>query len=214
MQDALDNVFAQREIIFTHGLPLEESNNCPSRPTVLSCTCSWGHDVRFLDRRHLSFTADFLRKTSPSKLSLKKKSIRKWHGLTLEDLQKVYSRLGNEALIAILAQPQSSSPTITILTSDHHCPNFGYNSQVLRRKHPVLGIILNPLSLLFQLARFHGNNTNKRLQNNGFRTFQRSHMFSVAFCIMPIRAWWLARVFCSYDPEPRVFFGFLWLQRS
>ena len=80
--------------------------------------------------------------------------------------------------------------------------------------HWTWGVKLNPLSLLFQLARYHRNNTNKRLQNNGFRTLQRNHMFSVALCIMRMRAWWLARVFCSYDPEPRVFFGFLWRQRS
>ena len=80
-------------------------------------------------------------------------------GLTFEDLQTVYSRLGNEGRIAILAQPPSSSPTIAILTSDHHGSNFSHNSQVLRRKHPVLGIKLNPLSLLFQLARYHRNNT-------------------------------------------------------
>ena len=141
------------------------------------------------------------------------KSIRKWAGIW-RSANSRYSRLGNEGLIAILAQPPSSSPTIAILTSDHHGSNFSYNSQVLRRKHPVLGIKLNPLSLLFQLARYHRNNTNKRLQNNGFRTLQRNHMFSVALCIMRMRAWWLARVFCSYDPEPRVFFGFLWRQRS
>ena len=35
MQDALENVFAQREIIFTHRLTLDEGNSCPSRPTVL-----------------------------------------------------------------------------------------------------------------------------------------------------------------------------------
>ena len=127
---------------------------------------------------------------------------------------EVYSRLGNEGLITILAQPPSSSSKIAILTSDHHGSNFSYNSQVLRIKHPVLGIKLNPLSLLFQMARNHRNNTNKRLQNNGFHTFQRNHMFSVALCSMRIRAWWLACVFCIYDPEPRVFFGFLWRQRS
>ena len=66
----------------------------------------------------------------------------------------MYSRLGNEGLIAIL-EPLSSSPTIAILTSDHHASNFSYNSQVLRRKRPVLGIKLNPPSLLFQLARYH-----------------------------------------------------------
>ena len=81
--------------------------------------------------------------------------------------------------------------------SDHHGSNSSYNSQVLWRKHPVLGIKLNPLSLLFRLARYHQNDTNKRLQNNDFRTFRRNHMFSVALCIMNMRAWWLARVFCS-----------------
>ena len=86
-----------------------------------------------------------------------------------------------------LAQPPSSSLTIAILTSDHHGSNFSYNSQVLRRKHPVLGKKLNPLSLLFQQARYHRHNTDKRLQNNGFRTFQRNHMFSVALCIMRVR---------------------------
>ena len=35
MQDALENVFARREIIFTHRLTLEEGNSCPSRPKVL-----------------------------------------------------------------------------------------------------------------------------------------------------------------------------------
>ena len=90
-------------------------------------------------------------------------------------------------LIAILAQPPFSSPTIAILTSDHHRSNFSYNCQVFRRKHPVLGTKLNPLSLLFQLARYHRHNTNKRLQNNGFRTFQRNHMFSVALCLCIMR---------------------------
>ena len=51
-----------------------------------------------------------------------------------------------------------------------------------------VSIKLNLLSLLFQLARYHRNNTNKRLQNNGFRTLQRNHMFSVALCIMRMRA--------------------------
>ena len=35
MQDALENVFAQREIVLTHRLTLDERNSCPSRPTVL-----------------------------------------------------------------------------------------------------------------------------------------------------------------------------------
>ena len=52
-------------------------------------------------------------------------------GLTFKDLQTVYSKLGNEGLIAIRAQPPSSSSTIAILTSDHHGSNFSYNSQVL-----------------------------------------------------------------------------------
>ena len=54
MQDAVENVVAQREIIFTHRLTLEESNSCPSRPTVLYRVAEDnGHDVRFIDRRHL-----------------------------------------------------------------------------------------------------------------------------------------------------------------
>ena len=140
--------------------------------------------MRFIDRRYL-LQQTLKKKTSPSKLSLKKNKVEKvsGSGLTFEDLQTVYSRLGNEGLIAILAQPPSSSPTIAILTSDHHASNFSYNSQVLRRKHPVLGIKLNPVSLLFQLARYHCNNTNKRLQNNGFRSLQRNHMFSVALSL-------------------------------
>ena len=59
-------------------------------------------------------------------------------GLTFEDLQTVYSRLGNEGLIAILAQSPSSSPTIAILTSDHHGSNFNYNSQVLYFEENIL----------------------------------------------------------------------------
>ena len=210
----MDKVFAQREIIFTHRLTLDESYSCPSRPTVLYMYLKTWYTIKY--RSAPSFTADFKRKTSPSKLSLKKNKVEKvsGSGLTFEDLQIVYSRLGNEGLIAILAQPPSSSPTIAILTSDHHASNFSCNSQVLQRKHPVLGIKLNPLSLLFQLARYHRNDTDKRLQKNGFRTLQRNHMFSVALCIIRMRAWWLARVFCSHDPEPRVFFGFLWRQRS
>ena len=35
LQDALENVFTQRETIFTHKLTLDESNSRPSRPTVL-----------------------------------------------------------------------------------------------------------------------------------------------------------------------------------
>ena len=52
--------------------------------------------------------------------------------------------------------------------------------------------------------------------NNGFRTFRRNHMFSVAMCIMSTRALWLGRVCCSYWLRTtRVFFlYFLWLQRS
>ena len=46
-----------------------------------SCTCSWGHDVRSFDRRHL-LQNTFKRNTFPSKLSLKKdkvkKDTRKW----------------------------------------------------------------------------------------------------------------------------------------
>ena len=70
-------------------------------------------------------------------------------------------------------------------TLGHHTTS---DNQVLGRKHSVLGIKLNPLFLLFQLARYHRNNTDKRLQNNVFRTLQRNHMFTVALCIMRMRA--------------------------
>ena len=104
----------------------------------------------------------------------------------------------------------------SVRTSDHYGSNFSYNSQVLRRKHPVLGIKLNPLSLLFQMARYPRNNILINGFNNGFRTFRRNHMFSVAMCIMSTRALWLGRVCCSYWLRTtRVFFlYFLWLQRS
>ena len=85
--------------------------------------------------------------------------IRKWADVW-RSANSRYSRLRNEGLIAILAQPPLSCPMITIRTSDCHGSNFGYNGQVLRRKHPALGIKLNPLSFLFQLARYHRNNTN------------------------------------------------------
>ena len=71
----------------------------------------------------------------------------------------------------------------------------------------------SPLSLLFQQARYH-----LIILINGFKTMAfvlfKETTFSVALCIMRMRAWWLALVFCSYNPEPRVFFGFLWRQRS
>ena len=76
MQDALENVFAQREIIFTHRLTLDESSSCPSRPAV----CSWGHDVWFIDRRHLY--SRLLKKNFAVEIIPKEeqgwKSIRKW----------------------------------------------------------------------------------------------------------------------------------------
>ena len=137
------------------------------------------------------------------------KSIRKW-----ADIWRSANSVQQIRKWRAYCDPCTTTVFIAILTSDHHGSNFNYNSQVLRRKHPVLGKKLNPLSLLFQLARYQRNNTNKRLQNNGFRTLQRNHVFSVALCIIRMRAWWLARVFCSHDPEPRVFFGFLWRQRS
>ena len=135
------------------------------------------------------FYSRLVKKNFAVKLSLKKNKVEKisGSGLTFEDLQTVYSRLGNEGLIVILAQPLSSSPTI-ITSRVNNGSNLSYNSQVLRRKHPGLGIKWNLLSLLFQLVRHHHNNTNRRLQNNGFRTFHRNHMFSVALYIMCMRA--------------------------
>ena len=87
-----------------------------------------------------------------------------------------------KGLLRSLHNHRFKSQTIAILTSDHHGSNFNYKSQVLRRKHPVLRIKLNALSLLFQLARYHRNNTDKRLQNNDFRTSpyssKKPHVFS------------------------------------
>ena len=133
------------------------------------------------------------------------KSIRRWAGIW-RSANSRYSRLGmNEGLIAILARPPSlSPPMIAIRTSDHLGSNFGYKGQVFRGKDPMLGIKLNPLSLLFQLSI-------KDITviivinsfNHGFRSCRRNHMFS-CMCIMRMRAWWL----------PCVFFWFLWRQRS
>ena len=121
-----------------------------------------------------SFTADFYRKTSPSKLSLKENKVEKvsGSGLTFEDLQTEYSRLGNEGLIAILAQPPSSSPMIAIRTSDHHGSNFSYNSHVLRRKH-LSFFNWRDITVIIIINGF----------NNGFRSFRRNHIFSVAVCL-------------------------------
>ena len=74
--------------------------------------------------------------------------------------------------------------TTTFFISDDRHPhewpprsNFSYNSHERRRKHPVLGMKLNPLSLLFQLARYHLNNTNKRLKQWLSYFSKKPHVF-------------------------------------
>ena len=91
--------------------------------------------------------------------------------------------------------------TTTFFISDDRHPhewpprsNFSYNSHERRRKHPVLGMKLNPLSLLFQLARYHRNNT-----------FRRNHMFSVA-----MRSAWCA---CGRDGS-RAYFVYTTLSHA
>ena len=133
------------------------------RRELWSCPCSWGRDVFFF-RSAPSFTADlkknFVVETVP-KEEQGWKSIRKWANIWRYANSE--QQIKKWRVIAILAQPPSSSPMIAIRTSEHHGSNFSYNIQVLRRKHPVLGLKLNPLYLLFQLERYHHNNTDKQL---------------------------------------------------
>ena len=80
--------------------------------------------------------------------------------------------------------------TTTVFISDDRHPhewpprsNFSYNSHERRRKHTVLGMKLNPLSLLFQLATCHLNNTNKRLKQWLSYFSKKPHVFSSYMCI-------------------------------
>ena len=79
------------------------------------------------------------------------KIIRKWAGIW-RSANSRDSILGNEGLIAILAQPPSPSPPMNaIRTSDHHGSNFGYNGQVFRRKHPVLVKVIAWFVVIFAI---------------------------------------------------------------
>ena len=90
-----------------------------------------------------------------------------------------------------LTKPPSSSPMIAIRTSsDHHGLNFGYNGKVFRRKHPVFGIRLNPLSLLFQQPRYYRNNTDKKLKQWLSYFSKKSHVFR---CVLYAHASVMAR---------------------
>ena len=78
MQDALENVSAQRIIIFKSDWHLTKATVV--RRDLRSCTCSWGRDVRFSDRRHLysrrlktNFAVEIIPKEEQGW-----KSIRKW----------------------------------------------------------------------------------------------------------------------------------------
>ena len=159
MQDALENVFAQREIIFFTDWPLTKA--IVFRRELRSCTCSWGNDVWFTDRRHLlqqTFKEKLRRRLSQRRTRLKKYPIA--CGLTFCKQCKADEEM--KGLLRSLHNHRFHLRRSPVRTSDHYGSNFSYNSQVLRRKHPSLGIKLNPLSLFFQLARYHRNNTNKR----------------------------------------------------
>ena len=148
----------------SHRLTLDESNSCPSRTTVLYVQLrTWC----VIYRSAPSFTADFERKTSPSKLSLKKNKVEKiseslwadiWRSVNSVQQMRKWRAYCDPCTTTVFISDDRQSARVTTTAR-----NFSHNSQVLRRKHPVLGIKLNPLSLLFQLARYHRNNTNKRL---------------------------------------------------
>ena len=53
-QDALENAFSQcNEKLFLIHTERPLTKAIVVRRELRSCTCSWGHDVRFVDRRHL-----------------------------------------------------------------------------------------------------------------------------------------------------------------
>ena len=168
------------------------------RRDLRSWTCSWGHDVRFIDQRHL--LQQTLKKNFAVEIIPKEeqgwKSIRKWADIW---------RSANSVQQIRKWRAYCDPCTTTVFISDDrhpHGPNFSYNSQVLQRKHPVLDIKLSPLSLLFQPARYHRNNTNKRPQQC-FRTFRRNHVFSVALGIAGVMT--RARILLVRPQATRVF---------
>ena len=117
-----------------------------------------------------------------------------------------------EGLIAILAQPRSWSPRVSwrvTITARILATLVKYFEESVQCK------VKNWMRyfLLSQLVRYHRNNNINGFEK-GFLTFRRKHLFSVAMCIMRMRAWWLTRVLCSYNLEPRVFFWFLWRKRG
>ena len=137
------------------------------RRELRSCMCSWGHDVWFTDRRHLLQQTFNLKKNFAIEIIPKEeqgwKNIRKPMGWHLKICKQCTADEEMKGLLRSLHNHRLHLRRTSVRTSDHYGSNFSYNSQVLRRKHPVLGIKLNPLSLLFQLARYPRNNTNKRL---------------------------------------------------
>ena len=117
-----------------------------------------------------------------------------------------------EGLIAILAQPRSWSPRVSwrvTITARILATLVKYFEESVQCK------VKNWIRyfLLSQLVRYHRNNIYNGFEK-GFLTFRIKHLFSVAMCIMRMRAWWLTRVLCSYNLEPRVFFWFLWRKRG
>ena len=102
----------------------------------------------YLDRRHslMQSFKDNLHHPQYLKKNIVEKNIRKWAGIRRSEnsVQQVWKR-------RTYCDPLKTSNfiSIAITTSHHHDTNFGYNSQVLRRKHPALGKKLNLTSSPF-----------------------------------------------------------------
>ena len=162
-QDALENALHNKKYFWSHRLTPDESNSCLSGTTVLYMLLrTWCMFFRSI------FYSRLLKKNFAVEIISKKeqgwKSIRKWTDIwrsanSIEDIRKwrAYCDTCNHCLHLQWSPLARVTTTAQIL-------NFQILlGQVLWRKHPVLGIKLNPLSLLFQLARYHHNNTNKQL---------------------------------------------------
>ena len=125
-------------------------------------------------------------------------------GLAFEDLQRKYSRFGKEGLIALLSQLPSSSPS--------QSPRVTTKARILAT---MVKYFQWRKQLVFSILSFYNwwDITVIILVNtlqNGFRIFRRKHMFSVAMCIMRMRAYGSRAYHARVQPESRLFFGFLW----
>ena len=158
------------------------------RRELRSCTCSWGHDVWFTDRPHLlqqTFKEKLLRRNYPREEKGWKK-IRKpvgWHSAnTVQQMRKW--RAYCDPCTATVFRVVTTTARILATIGKY----FEENMQCLVwNKIRYLSFFnwrdITVIILIFGL-------------NNGFRTFRRNHMFSVAMCIICTRALWLVRVFC------------------